>query len=386
MKVGLVSPYDMSYPGGVPDHVNHLARVLRTMGHRVVIIAPAGTGSDEDFVVGEDFYGIGRAVRFTANGSTMRITLQPFALNRPVKDVLAAEQFDVIHLHEPLMPHLPHVVLRHSTSINVGTFHAFSESNMGYATLRPYLRWYYRMLHGRIAVSRAARAYVRSYFPGRVVVIPNGIETERFAPDVAPFPQYRDGRPTILFVGRYNDARKGFKYLTRALVLVRQQFPSVRLLVVGRGRAKRYQRFIESRGLERNVEFVGFASDADKSRYFASADVFCSPATGNESFGMVVMEAMASGKPVVTTAIPGHRDILTNGVEGLLVEPASAQALALALVRLLADRALARAMGEAGRATAMHYSWPEVGKRVVEQYEKAARMQQRVASLSVAIR
>jgi phosphatidylinositol alpha-mannosyltransferase len=386
VKVALVSPYDVSYPGGVADHIHHLARVLRLMGHHVTVIAPAGSASDEDFVVGKDFYGIGRAVRFPANGSTARITLQPFALNRPVKDVLQAEQFDVIHLHEPLMPHLPHVVLRHSTSINVGTFHAFSDSNMGYAALRPYLRWYYRMLHGRIAVSRAARAYVQSYFPGRIIVIPNGIDPDHFAPHVEPYARYQDGRPTILFVGRYNDARKGFKYLTRALALVRQQYPDVRLLIVGRGKPKRYLRFIESHGLEGNVEFAGFASGDELPRYYASADVFCSPATGRESFGLVVMEAMASGKPVVTTAIPGHQGILTNGIEGLMVEPESAQALAIALVRLLADRPLRAMMGEAGRATAMRYSWTEVGKRVVEQYELAGRFQQRVAALSVALR
>lgn len=386
MKIALVSPYDVRHPGGVADHIQHLSAVLRTMGHRVTVIAPAGSGNDEDFVVAPDFYGIGRAVKFPANGSSAWITLQPFALSRPVKEVLRAEQFDVIHLHEPLMPNLPHVVLRHSTSINVGTFHAFSESNMGYATFRPYLRRDYRMLHGRVAVSRAAKAYVQSYFPGRVVVIPNGIEPERFGPGVEPFSRYRDGRPTILFVGRYNDARKGFKYLTRAVALVRAQYPDVRLLVVGRGQSKRYLRFIESHGLERTIEFAGFASADELPRYYASADIFCSPATGRESFGLVVMEAMASGVPVVTTAIPGHQGILTNGVEGLMVEPASAQALAMALVRLLADRSLARAMGAAGRATAMHYSWSEVGKRVVEQYEQAAKLRRRLSSLSAALR
>jgi phosphatidyl-myo-inositol alpha-mannosyltransferase len=386
MKIALVSPYDVRHPGGVADHIQHLSAVLRVMGHGVTVIAPAGGSNDEDFVVAPDFYGIGRAVKFPANGSSAWITLQPFALSRPVKEVLRAEQFDIIHLHEPLMPNLPHVVLRHSTSINVGTFHAFSESNMGYATFRPYLRRDFRMLQGRIAVSRAAKSYVQSYFPGRVVVIPNGIEPERFGPRVEPLPRYRDGRPTILFVGRYNDSRKGFKYLTRAVALVRAQYPDVRLLVVGRGQPKRYLRFIESHGLERNIEFAGFASVDELPRYYASADLFCSPATGRESFGLVVMEAMASGTPVVTTAIPGHQGILTNGVEGLMVEPASAQALAMALIRLLSDRSLARAMGDAGRATAMQYSWAEVGKRVVEQYEQAAKVRQRLSTLIAAPR
>ncbi len=378
MKVALVSPYDVSYPGGVADHIHHLARELRGMSHTVKIIAPTEGGADDELVEHADFYGIGRAMKVPANGSTARITLQPFALGKPVRAVLRAEQFDVIHLHEPLMPHLPHVVLRHSTSINVGTFHAFSDSNLGYASFKPYLKLYYRALHARIAVSPAARAYVQSYFHGRIVTIPNGIETERFGPHALPFPQYRDGRPTILFVGRYNEPRKGFKYLLRALLLVRQQFPNVRLLVVGRGRPRRYLRYLEAHGLAENVEFVGYASEEDKPRFYRSADVFCSPATHGESFGMVVMEAMATGTPVVATWIPGHRGILKSGHEGLLVQPESAQALALALVRMLADSELREQSSVAGHDTASHYSWHEVSKRVVAQYELAERLQRRV--------
>jgi len=378
MKVALVSPYDVAYPGGVADHIQHLARELRGMGNVVKIIAPTEGGADDELVEHPDFYGIGRAVRIRANGSTARITLQPFALSRPVKEVLRAERFDVIHLHEPLMPHLPHVVLRHSTSINVGTFHAFSDSNMGYASFKPYLKLYYRSLHARIAVSPAARTYVQSYFHGRIVTIPNGIEIARFSPQVLPFPQYRDGRPTILFVGRYNEPRKGFKYLLRALGLVRQQFPDVRLLVVGKGRPKRYLRYLEAQGLAENVEFTGFATEEEKPRYYRSADVFCSPATGGESFGMVVLEAMAAGTPVVASGIPGHRGILTNEREGLLAQPESAQALALALVRMLADGELRERTGLAGRETAALYSWHEVSKRVVTQYDLAERLQHRV--------
>lgn len=374
MKIALVSPYDYTYPGGVGDHIRHLAVELRGMGNTVKVIAPTQAGADDEVIEGPDFYGIGKAVKIPANGSTARITISPFAINRPVKAVLRAENFDVIHLHEPLMPQLPHVVLRHSTSINVGTFHAFSDTNVGYASFKPYLNWYYRKLHSRIAVSPAARAFVQGYFHGRVVTIPNGVETERFGPHVAPLPQYRDGRPTILFFGRYNEPRKGFKYLARALMLVKQQFPEVRLLVVGKGRPRRYLRYFENHGLGDNVEFAGFASEDDKPRYYRSADVFCSPATGGESFGLVLMEAMASGTPAVATAIPGHMGILTHGQEGLLVPPESAQALALALVRLLADADLREAAARAGHETASRYSWHEVSKRVFAQYERAERL------------
>ncbi len=378
MKIGLVSPYDYTYPGGVGDHIRYLAVELRCMGHTVKVIAPTQGGADDEVIEGPDFYGIGKAVRVRANGSTARITISPFAINRPVKAVLRAENFDVIHLHEPLMPQLPHAVLRHSTSINVGTFHAFSDSSLGYASFKPYLNGYYRKLHGRIAVSPAARAFVQGYFHGRVVTIPNGVETARFGPHVVPFPQYRDGRPTILFFGRYNEPRKGFKYLARALALVAAQYPDVRLLVVGKGKPRRYQRYFETHGLGRNVEFAGFASEEDKPRYYRSADVFCSPATGGESFGLVVMEAMASGTPVVATAIAGHMGILTHGREGLLVPPQSPQSLAVTLVRVLADGQLRAAMGDGGQETAARYSWAEVSRRVVAQYERAAQLYRRV--------
>jgi phosphatidylinositol alpha-mannosyltransferase len=134
------------------------------------------------------------------------------------------------------------------------------------------------------------------------------------------------------------------------------------------------------------VEFAGFATPEELPRFYASADVFCSPATGGESFGLVVMEAMASGKPVVATAIPGHQGILTHGVEGVMVPPESAQSLAVGLVRLLADRERAAVMGTAGRQTALGYSWTEIARRVLDQYDLAARLQRRVAAISVAAR
>jgi phosphatidylinositol alpha-mannosyltransferase len=298
------------------------------------------------------------------------ITISP-ATYRRVKEILREHAFDVIHVHEPLTPVLPLVVLRHSRSVNVGTFHAYRDSHAGYQIGRPLLEPFVNRLQGRIAVSPAARDMVAQYFPAEYTVIPNGIDYDRFAgQDVVPYAKYRDGRPTILFVGRL-DERKGFDHLIRAFAIVVRQVPDARLLVVGgytRDDKAEFVRFARQNGLH-GVRFVGYASCDDIPRYYRSADVFCAPSTGFESFGIVLLEAMASGGPTVASDIAGYRSVLTDGREGLLVPPGDCHALAEALLRLLGDPAKRSSMADAGRSTAQRYRWDRVAPQVLEVYE-----------------
>jgi phosphatidylinositol alpha-mannosyltransferase len=369
MKIALVSPYDFTYPGGANEHIAHLAAEYRELGHAVRIMAPATRG--RPLPADPDFYRVGTPVPIRSNGSVARITLS-LTLSHEVKEILAREQFDVVHLHEPLMPALPLTVLYHSEARNVGTFHAFAESNLGYFYARPLLQPLVEKLDARIAVSYAAAEFVGRYFPGEYHVIPNGIELARYGDHVAPLPQYRDGRPTILFVGRFNEPRKGFRYLLRAFPLVREQFPDARLLVVGRGDVRRYRDFLDSRGVE-GVEFVGYVETADLPRYYVSCDLFCAPSTKGESFGLILLEAMASGRAVVASSIPGYAGVIDHGRDGWLVAPQDPVALALALVRLLADRELRAELAAAGRQKARRYSWSEVARRVLTVYANAER-------------
>jgi phosphatidylinositol alpha-mannosyltransferase len=305
-----------------------------------------------------------------ANGSIARITLS-FRLAQRVREVLIAEAFDVVHAHEPLMPSLPPTVLKYSTALNVGTFHAYRGSYYGYFYGRPILRRVFSNLDGRIAVSRAAKRFVRQYFMAPYKVIPNGVDVDRFDPArVEPLPELTDGRPNILFVGR-PEKRKGVGYLLRAYPHIKNAFPDARIVVVGAGDwpNSRYCDYIQRHRLK-DILVVGRVSEEQLPRYHRSAHVFCAPAVEGESFGIVLLEAMAAGLPIVASDIEGYSQLVTTGQEGILVPPRNVRAVADAVCRVLQDRGLAAAMGERGRDTAALYSWPRIAEQVLDFYQK----------------
>ncbi|CAN5847976.1 glycosyltransferase family 4 protein [soil metagenome] len=368
MKIALVSPYSIQQPGGVAEHVAHLRDEFKRLGHEVVVMAPRGAKGGME--VSDGAYAIGRTITIPGNGSKMRLTFD-VTLYADVKQIMKQERFDVVHLHEPLMPVLPYMVLLNSKAVNVATFHAYSGSQPWYSALKPYMSFVLTRIDGRIAVSPPAREFVMKYFEGHYDVIPNGVDVDRYGDHVAPFEWASDGTPRILFVGRFEESRKGFRYLLRALPLVRQQFPTAKLVVLGSGRPEKFEAQMARDGVG-NVEFMGFVSQEDKARYYASVEVCCVPSTGNESFGYVIVEPMAAGRPVVATDIPGYASVVTPNHDGILVEPSDPQALALALVRVLADRELRTRLGANGRVTAQKYDWPQVADRVLEAYKRAA--------------
>lgn len=374
MKIALVCPYDYATPGGVQDHVRHLGACFERKGHQVRILAPS---SDDEMHEEGNVYTLGGVTAVPANGSIARISLS-MRLARRVKQILRAEQFDVVHVHEPLMPMLPITVLRFSNALNIGTFHAYSRAHYGYRWAKPLLMRYFRRLAGCIAVSEAAREFVEQYFPGHYTVIPNGIDTAEFMGDVAPLPQFDDGMLNILFFGRL-EKRKGLRFLLRAYPLVKSAFPNARLIVAGEGTTRAaFQQWVDKHEV-RDVVFTGRIPAEDRARCFASAHVFCAPNTGGESFGLVLLEAMAAGKPVVASDIPGYRAVVSDGEQGLLFPPKDHEALASALCRLLADAEWRRQMGAAGRRTALHYDWSVVADRVLAYYRRVAREQERAA-------
>src|SRR5262245_38226165 len=262
-------------------HIGHLRAEFQRLGHEVVILAPRSSKGGVE--VEDGFYGIGRTFTIPGNGSRVRLTFD-VTLYNAVKDLLRQEQFDVIHLHEPLIPVLPHMVLLNSKAVNVATFHAARVSNPWYTAFKPYFSLVLGRLDDRIAVSEPARELVAQYFEGPYSIIPNGIDVQRYHDGVVPFPWARDGTPRILFVGRFNESRKGFKYLLRALPLVRQQFPQARLVVVGPGEPDKFAGMMERYRIQ-GVDFVGQASNDDLPRFYASCDVFCAPAIKGENFG-----------------------------------------------------------------------------------------------------
>jgi phosphatidylinositol alpha-mannosyltransferase len=368
MKIGLVSPYDFASPGGVTDHVRHLARQLRRLDHAVRIFAPSSR-ADVDFDTAE-FYRIGSPISVPVNDSVARITLS-FHLADRVAGIIERERFDVLHFHEPLMPALPITMLRMSQAANVGTFHAFAKSNIGYFYGRPLLEPYLAHLHRGIAVSEPAKAFVNRYFPGfPLKVIPNGIDVSVFHPGHAPIRHLRDERVNILFVGRL-EKRKGLGYLLRGYEFMKQRVPNTRLIVVGDGPLRSRVESYISRHRVPDVVMAGYVPDTVLPRYYCSADIFCAPATGAESFGIVLLEAMATGLPVVATEIDGYMSVLEPGRDSLTVQPKSWSELGAALVILARDAQLRTRMGAYGLEKARLYAWEEVAAQVLEVYGEA---------------
>ena len=364
MKIAMVSPYDFTWPGGVTAHVTQLARALGRSGHEVQVLAPHSPSRecpDADLLVP-----LGRSVPLPSGGSIARVSLS-WWLYPKVRALLQREQYDIIHLHEPMAPILPLCVLEFSRSVNVGTFHASYARQHLYRVTHPIIKRWHQRLHGNIAVSPAARRYVNNTFPGDYEIIPNGIDFDRFSAGVAPLPQYQDGKLNILFVGRL-EKRKGLRYLLEAYGKLKWDLPNIRLIVVGPGNPdKESYRIISSHNLQ-DVEFVGRVSYEDLPRYYASADIFCSPATGAESFGIVLLEAMAAGKPVVASDIEGFRGIVTDGEQGLLVPKKDSDALAGALGTLARDPELRRRLGGQGNRSAEDFRWEVVAGQVEDYY------------------
>ncbi len=361
----MVSPYDFTWPGGVTAHVSQLARALGRSGHEVQVLAPHSPSrvcQDADLLVP-----LGRSVPLPSGGSIARVSLS-WWLYPKVRALLKREQFDIVHLHEPMAPILPLCVLEFSKAVNVGTFHASYSRQHLYRMTHPIIKRWHQRLHGNIAVSKAARRYVNNTFPGDYEIIPNGIDFNHFSADVAPLPQYQDGKLNILFVGRL-EKRKGLQYLLDAYGKLKWELPDIRLIVVGPGNPdKESYRIMSSHNLQ-DVEFVGRVSYEDLPRYYASADIFCSPATGAESFGIVLLEAMAAGKPVVASDIEGYRGILTDGEQGLLVPKKDSDALAKALEVLARDPELRRRLGGQGNRSAEEYRWEVVAGQVENYYD-----------------
>ncbi len=358
MKIGIVTQSYYPKPGGVTEVVAHSARELRRRGHEVVVITTSYTGRNgpEPGIIR-----IGRNVLLPVNGAWVNVTAG-VGLKRRLRSIFEREAFDVVHTHCPLVPTLPVLTLQitgcgHRT---VGTFHATAERNIGYALFRRPLMKLAGRLDARIAVSSSAERFASRYFPGRYEIVPNGIDCERFNPDIEPFTEWRDERLNVLFVGRM-DRRKGLPDLFRALsVAQRKAKRGIRLILVGEGKLRKMltPKPLDFHGAE--IVAVGRVDPAVIPRYYRTADIFCNPAIGQESFGIVLLEAMASGIPVIASSIPGFRHVVTHGHEGFLVPPHTPAALADAILELGSDPTLRMDLGARGRQKALAYRWPTV--------------------------
>ncbi len=357
MRIGIVCPYSLTVPGGVQAQVLGLARELRRRGHEARVLGPCDGPPPEPFVTP-----LGDSLPLSANGSIAPIAPDPSAALRTLR-VLADEQFDVIHLHEPLAPGPTSTALMVHSAPTVGTFHAAGTS-ASYRILRPALTRLIRRIDHKVVVSKDALALVRSHLGGEYEVLFNGVELDEIR-SVAPWPDDVDGattRPTVFFCGRHEE-RKGLRVLVEAVrggeldvdVWIGSDGPDTAELTAATAGDHRFH-------------WLGRVTDEEKFARLRSADVFCAPSLHGESFGVVLIEAMAAGTTVVASSLDGYRNVATHDVDALLVEPGDTEALADALRRVTADTELAGRLRRTGDVRAEGFAMTSLADRYLEIY------------------
>lgn len=364
MKLAVVSPYSWAHPGGVNNHIEGLSRELARRGHEITIIAPDSGAA----VPGTTFVTAGRSVPVPANGSIARLALLPYTGAR-VRRALKEGEFDVVHVHEPMVPFVSTNAVMGASGRVVGTFHTAREGRSAtHALAKRFMGRVHSRLDALIAVSEPACSLASRYFPGEYRIIPNGVDLGRFAPGgerPASFPS-RNG-PVVLFVGR-NEPRKGIDVLLEAFSEVSVSVPGCRLVVVGSGFEQGKVRRALAANLRDRVTVVGYVENDELPAYYSAADVFCAPALGGESFGVVLIESIASGTPVVASDIPGYSGVLEKSGGGLLFKAGDPASLAEALTRLLVDDERRLGMADDGLERVKEFSWERLAERLEAVY------------------
>ncbi len=370
MKFKILMASDIYFPkiGGISEHIYNLTKSLEKRGHKVKILTGGySKKSCPDYEELEWVIRVGKMIPWIANKSIYSLTISP-RISKRVKEFLETENFDIIHTHGPVAPVIPLMVLKHSNSLNFATFHAAHGASTGYRIFGGYLKKYFDRIHGHIAVSPVARESIEKYFPGDYRIIPNGVDVNMFSPEIKPFDKFKDDKINILFVGRI-EPRKGLKYLLKAFENLNKDYKNLRLIVVGEGPLLKLYQSQVSKYLKDKICFEGKVKREDLPRYYASCDIFCSPAIGHESFGIVLLEAFSSGKPVVASMIHGYSYVASNEKDSLLFEPENENDLAEKLRVLIEDEKLRKIMGKNGRKKVLErYSWDKISEEVEKYY------------------
>lgn len=360
MKIGIVCPYAWDVPGGVQFHIRDLADHLIRLGHDVSVLAPA----DDETPLPPYVVSAGRAVPVPYNGSVARLNFGFLSAAR-VRRWLQHGAFDVIHIHEPASPSLGLLACWAAQGPIVATFHTSNPRSRAMIAAYPILQPALEKISARIAVSEYARRTLVEHLGGDAVVIPNGVDVDFFG-TAEPKAEWQ-GR-TIGFIGRIDEPRKGLPVLMKALPTVLAAVPDARLLVAGRGDEEEAVAALPAE-LRSRVEFLGMVSDEDKARLLRSVDVYVAPNTGGESFGIILVEAMSAGAPVLASDLDAFAQVLDQGEAGELFTNEDAEALAAAAVRLLGDPARLAELRERGTRHVRRFDWSTVGADILAVYE-----------------
>jgi phosphatidylinositol alpha-mannosyltransferase len=361
VRVALACPYAWDAPGGVQVHVRQLAGCLIERGHEVIVLAPADRHPHEGWI-----RVVGKPIRMRYQGTFAPICFSPASWTR-VGKILRSFRPDVVHAHEPTAPSTGMFAALRATAPVVATFHANVERSRLLTTALPLLRPVWRRLRVKIAVSEAAKDFYESRFGKGIRIVPNGVDVGLFSAG-SPSAELPAGR-TMLWTHRL-DPQKGFGVAVRAFAKLALEFPDLWFVVIGDGKDRELVERLPPEVRSR-VLMVGTVPHDRLPAYHAGAEVFIAPALGQESFGLVLVEAMAAGVPVVASDIAGYREVVRHDVNGLLVPPGDPAALAEAVGRILREPDLAKRLAEAGRARADDFRWDGVADRIEQAYQEA---------------
>ncbi len=360
MRVGIVCPYSLTLPGGVQGQALGLGRALRGLGVDARVLGPCDGPPPEPAITP-----LGNSVPQAANGSMAAIAPDPAAALRTIR-ALRDEAFDVVHLHEPLVPGPTLTALIFSDGPLVGTFHRAGDG-LWYRAARAVTSLTVDRLTVRAAVSSEAKATAERVLGGRYELVWNGIDHIAYG-SAEPWPT---DRPTILFIGRH-EARKGLAVLLDALAYLG---PDVRMWVAGEG--PETGRLRNATASDDRVEWLGVITDAEKRRRLRAATVLCAPSLHGESFGVVLLEAMAAGTPVVASDLSGYRRVARADRDAILVPAGDEAALAGALKEALAGGEVVAARVESASQRAATFSLDALARRYLDLYGQAVRTARR---------
>jgi phosphatidylinositol alpha-mannosyltransferase len=363
MKIGIVCPYSFDVPGGVQFHVRDLAGELIDRGHEVSVLAPA----ENDTPLPPYVVAAGRSLPIHYNGSVARLTFGPLAARR-TRRWLAEGAFDLLHLHEPVAPSLGMLAMLSAQGPLVATFHSSQTASRAMRAAYPLVRGSMEKIAGAIAVSEDARRTIMDHLGIDAVIIPNGVHVGYFA-KAAPDPRWlaTPERPVVAFLGRVDEPRKGLKVALAAVPKVRTAFPGVRFVIAGAGAAATE---LGSIGADRSaVELAGPISDAEKAGLFKACSLYIAPQLGGESFGIVLVEAMAAGAAVAASDLPAFTRVLDDGALGRLFQLGDPEALAEAIIETLSQPAATRLQVERADRAVWRYDWSNVTDRVLAVYD-----------------
>jgi phosphatidylinositol alpha-mannosyltransferase len=375
IRIGMVCPYGWDTPGGVQTHIRDLAEHLIEEGHYVSVLTPISDDSvkHEDYVVNA-----GKPISIPVNGSVARVLFGPIASSR-AKQWIASGDFDLLHLHEPAIPSLSLLACSAAEGPLVGTFHVSTPKKKAIYAIGPILEPIVEKLNARIAVSELARSTLKDHFDTDAVVIPNGIDGQRYA-SAKVNSEYSNGH-TVGFIGRIEEPRKGLQVLIDSLSIVARFIPDVQFLVAGPGDSNEFTKKLNPQ-LKSRIKFLGLLSNEEKERFLKSIQIYVAPNTGSESFGIILTEALSAGTAVVASDIPAFKAVLENGEAGELFKNEDSADLAKALVALLRDDDKRKRLGENGRLSAQKYDWQVVAEQIENVYEMAIAGGQRVTLAS----